>query len=73
MESTEEGELSMITYKVMLMDGINGYILMETEDIEKARNRAKDEIYYIERDKRKNDFVEIWKCENGIDYAEVEF
>lgn len=34
-------------------------ILLKTESIETAKERAKEEAYYISRDDRKNDSVEI--------------
>lgn len=56
--------------------------MFETENIEKAKERARDEAYYIKRDKRKNDYVEIQEYESGIedengsinfDYDTIEF
>lgn len=34
-------------------------VLLITKDIEKAKERARDEMYYITRDKREGDTVEI--------------
>lgn len=56
-------------------------ILLETNDLEEAIRRAKDESYYIERDKRKGDVVEIrqYACDiededcSCFDYNTVEF
>ena len=34
-------------------------ILLKTTDIEEAKKRAKEEVYYIKRDKRKGNRIEI--------------
>lgn len=67
-------------YQVVLMDDRNEYILLETEDIERAKDRARDEAYYIERENfyvnrcRNNDAVEIRLYDaDGMNYDTVGF
>ena len=67
----------MKKYYVTLIDKVNETNLLITNDMEKAIKRAKDEEYYIKRDKRKGDTVEIRIYEhdnfNFFDYNTLDF
>lgn len=75
----------MKKYYVTLASNLPGHgdetILLKTDDLEEAIRRAKDESYYIERDKRKGDIVEIrlYTCDiededcSCFDYNTIEF
>ena len=59
------------TYYVTLVNGDNEDVILKTTDQNEAIARAKDERYYIERDKRK-DKVEIRVYENDIEADDCE-
>lgn len=71
----------MEKYYVTLIKGDDEFHLISTEVKEEAIARAKDELYYIERDKRKSEEVEIRVYVQDIetedcdcfDYDTVEF
>lgn len=48
--------------------------LLMTNNIQKAKERAGNEKYYIERDRRVNDYVEIraYEDEESFDYDIIE-
>ena len=58
-------------YYVTLVNGDNEDVILKTTDKDEAIARAKDERYYIERDKRK-DKVEIRVYENDIEADDCE-
>ena len=53
----------------------DGTYLLQTEDLDEAKERARGEVYYIERDKRKGETVEVAVLEDYEEgnYNPIEF
>jgi hypothetical protein len=80
MGSNARGELKEFIPKYVVVTGSKSFMdfegtLLETNDLAEAKERARDEVYYINRDKRENNYVfvtDLLGYEDG-NYTPIDF